>query len=778
MYLKELYKSRTVDKYKGYDTIYNNEPRVKLPELIEHMERFTEIYKKNADAHPAIREANCFDAQYPTMMLGIAANDLFVGRADIFPLGFNAQYINGEWGFVMNAPWFEARMADPEVTDEQKARLAAIFQFWKDKTSMQKFADRFDPEDAIYLLNGGVENPPETYDRPNAGISGSRVAGVFLDFEKLLHYGLQGLIDLADEKEQTAEHKNPEFFEGLRRMLRTIIRTLGWYADLAAQMAQDEADEGRRQELTIMSDTCRKLMTQKPETFRECIQLVMIYAIMDGAREWGRMDDYLGNYYVHDLQEGILTEEYAITLLKSFWRLMIVKEQVSDDRIIIGGLGRKNPENADKLAMVIMETSRQVKDIVPQLTLRMYKGMDPKLYDKALDVIGEGTTFPMLYQDENIILGIERVFHISYDEALDWMPLGCGEYTINHRIMASPNDTINLANVLLATMNGGYDLTDTYHLTPNKTTLLDYETFEDLFQTYSDNVDFLSNLCAKYHAIGYQIIRDDMALNLHSALYDNCMDKGLPMLEGGCPKVAGSEEIYGLVTASDSLYAVKKLVYDDKLISKQTMLSALKANFVGYEKERAMMLGVDKYGNDLEEVDEMMARVHEQVSYSALAQAGKYELLDEFGMVSINNSFNTLLGRQTGATPNGRCAGDSLSNANNPTAGMDKNGVTAFINSLLKARTDIHYGVVQNMKFGKETFNDMRETVAKPTLASYFDRGGAQAMITVVGREDLENARIHPEKYTNLIVRVGGFSARYIELDDDVQLDILNRTLN
>ena len=147
-------------------------------------------------------------------------------------------------------------------------------------------------------------------------------------------------------------------------------------------------------------------------------------------------------------------------------------------------------------------------------------------------------------------------------------------------------------------------------------------------------------------------------------------------------------------------------------------------------------------------------------------------------MVSINNSFNTLLGRQTGATPNGRCAGDSLSNANNPTAGMDKNGVTAFINSLLKARTDIHYGVVQNMKFGKETFNDMRETVAKPTLASYFDRGGAQAMITVVGREDLENARIHPEKYTNLIVRVGGFSARYIELDDDIQLDILNRTLN
>ena len=109
---------------------------------------------------------------------------------------------------------------------------------------------------------------------------------------------------------------------------------------------------------------------------------------------------------------------------------------------------------------------------------------------------------------------------------------------------------------------------------------------------------------------------------------------------------------------------------------------------------------------------------------------------------------------------------------------MDKNGVTAFINSLLKARTDIHFGVVQNMKFSKDTFNKMRETVILPVLDSYFGRGGAQTMISVIGKEDLENARKHPEKYTNLIVRVGGFSARYVELPDEVQIDILNRTLN
>ena len=109
---------------------------------------------------------------------------------------------------------------------------------------------------------------------------------------------------------------------------------------------------------------------------------------------------------------------------------------------------------------------------------------------------------------------------------------------------------------------------------------------------------------------------------------------------------------------------------------------------------------------------------------------------------------------------------------------MDRNGVTAFLNSLLKARGDIHFGVVQNMKFSKETFNGQRKTVIYPLMESYFGRGGTQAMINVLGREDLENARREPEKYSNLIVRVGGFSARYVELADEVQLDILKRTLN
>lgn len=780
MYWKEAYKTRTKTSYAGYDTIYNNEPRLNFSELLDHMEAFTEVYRSCKDDHPAIREAKCLDAQFPQIMLNIMPNDLFCGRADIFPLGMNAQYINSEWGFAMNFDWFEEKIASPDVAKEDKERLKALEEYWKDHTSTKKFLAEMDPVDKVYMITGGVSDGMvlDLANFPHAATALQRVAGIFLDYHKLLEYGLPGLEALITQKQKEHPENDPSFYEGMRMGLHTVMKTLDWYADQAAILWEKEKKAERKKDLQEMERICRKLVREKPETFREAVQLVIIYTIIDGAREWGRMDDYLAPYYKHDLENHLIDEEEAIRLLTSFWQLMIAKEQVTDDRVIIGGLGRKYPEEADELAMVIMEVSRRVRDIVPQLTLRMYHGMNPKLYEKAMDCIGEGTTYPMLYQDENIIPGVQKVFGIDEKLAESWMPLGCGEFTIDHSIIVSPNSVLNMANVLWGTINGGYDSTGKYRMTPNDTFLTDYQTFEELWDVYCKNVAYLTDVSARNHSRGYEIIAEDMSLNLHNILYDGCLDAGKGVISGGCIKCGGSDEIYGIVTCSDSLYAIKKCIYEDKTISAETLLAALKANFDGYEEVRRMLLAVDKFGNDLEEVDDMMKAVHEMVCYTMLDISGKYFGLDCFGMVNINNRDNTTYGRNTGATPDGRYAGTSLSNANNPTAGMDKNGVTAFVNSLLKARGDIHFGTVQNMKFSKDTFNGMRKAVIYPLMDSYFGRGGTQAMINVVGKEDLENARREPEKYSNLIVRVGGFSARYVELADDVQLDILNRTLN
>lgn len=770
MYIKERFYTRNRDNYvKGIN--YNNEERLNLDELIEVMESFTKAYEENRNAHIAIREAACFRALYPAMLLDIDEYDRVVGRADIFPLGIGHQYINNQFGFVLRNEWFDAQLASASVSEPQKKKLKAIRNFWKSRTTIGKCEDRREQDEVDYIH--GI-----TWDDCPATITKSfRVAGIYVDYEKLLTLGINGLKQearcLGKSKENTPEYG---FYEGVCQSLDVLSDCALWYAERCYVKADEAADTDRKMDLLEMGRILRKIATAKPESFREAVQLVFLYNIVAGPREWGRMDDYLAPYYAGDIRKGLLCEEEAISLLSSGWRLMIVKEQISDDRVIIGGRGRKHVPDADDLAMVIMETSRRVRDIVPQLTLRLYDGIDNRLYDKALDCIGEGCTYPMLYNDDKVIADVKKVFGVPEWEAQEWLPFGCGEYVINHRLINSPNTLMNLSNVLLATLNNGVEICGNTRVAPDYGNITDYKTFEDLFDAYRYTIEDLMDITVRIQGRSYQALREDMTINLVSALYDECLERGKGLVDGGVVHRCGNCEMYGLVTASDSLYAIKKLVYDEKVISPERMLEALKADWVGFEKERAMCLGCEKFGNDQYEVDRMMQRVHELTSFCAQTKSGKNGI-KRYTIVNINNKGNTHFGRLTGATPDGRKCGSPLNNGNNPTSGMDKNGMTAFIKSLVKARSDIHAGVVQNMKFSKETFNDMRDTVIKPLLKTYFDDGGAQIMITVVGREDLENAMKEPDKYSNLIVRVGGFSARYIELDRDIQLEILARTM-
>lgn len=768
MFIKERFYARNTDNYvEGIN--YNNETRLTLDELVDVMERFTATYRSMEGSHRALREAACFRVLYPAMLLGVDAYDRIVGRADIFPIGLGHQYINNQFGFVCRGEWFEKMLADPGLDIGLKRRLEALYGFWRHRTTISKVEDRKSSAEKKYVH--GI-----TWDDCPASITKSfRIAGIFVDYEKLLNLGIDGLCEEIRCCKSLAEYQDPELFQGMIESFAVVSECAIWYAEQCQMDAEKEKNAARKEDLIEMARILRKIAHAKPDTFREALQLVFLYNIIAGPREWGRMDDYLADYYDRDLRHGIITEEEAINLLISGWKLMIVKEQITDDRVIIGGRGRKHERRADQLAMVIMEASRRLHDIVPQLTLRLYDGMAPELYEKALDCIGEGCTYPMLYNDDVVIPGIMNIYGLDESTAEDWLPFGCGEFVVNHRVLNTPNSLMNLANVLIATLNGGIETVQGLRIAPGTACLTDYESFEDLFDAYAANVDALMEIGVEIEGRTYRVLNEDMSINLLTPLYDDCLKRGKGLIDGGAVVRGGNCEMYGLVTAADSLYAIKKLVYDEKLVSREEMLLALRSNFEGYEHVRALCRNAEKFGNDLEDVDRMMKRVHELVCCSALTKSGKFGV-DRYSIVNINNKGNTMFGRLTGATPDGRCAGDSLSNGNNPSSGMDKNGMTAFLNSLLKARTDNNSGIVQNMKFSKETFRNLREKVVKPMLDAYFKNGGSQAMITVVGREDLENAMRCPEKYSNLIVRVGGFSARYVELDRDVQIEILNRT--
>lgn len=235
----------------------------------------------------------------------------------------------------------------------------------------------------------------------------------------------------------------------------------------------------------------------------------------------------------------------------------------------------------------------------------------------------------------------------------------------------------------------------------------------------------------------------------------------------------GSLESFGSVNTADSLAAIKKMVFDEKLISAEKLIEILDANFVSFEKEHKLLKSCPKYGNDDAYADDMMVQLHDFMCNNMRDQRHRTNL-DWYFNVLINNKQNTILGRWVGASADGRKAGREMANGNTPAGENDKEGITALINSLVKPSHSIHAGAVQNMRFGRDFVTNDRPKFDM-LIDTYFKKGGSQAMITVINRGELEKALLEPELYTDLYVRIGGFSARYIDLPRDVQLEILSR---
>jgi len=257
-------------------------------------------------------------------------------------------------------------------------------------------------------------------------------------------------------------------------------------------------------------------------------------------------------------------------------------------------------------------------------------------------------------------------------------------------------------------------------------------------------------------------------------LYADCIEKGVGLI-AGARYIGLNIEVYGNITVADSLTAIKKLVFDEKKISPDELIKALDADFVGYERIQRMLLSAPKYGNDEDAADDMAVLF--QASLCKIIQSQKEELKLDFLLADLINAGGHIsLGKYVGATPDGRLALMPLTNANNPTLGADKQGLTALLNSMAKLNTWDIGGEVQYLKISRETLTNSKEKITD-LFKAYFENGGPQLMVTSVAKGELERAMKEPEKYANLMVRVGGYNARFVELAIEDQREILGRTL-
>ena len=738
---------------------------------------FTEAYRKNSDKHIAIREAKCHAAQFPAVLSEIQDNDRLAGRTFWGWVGFSPHNAPGgaAYGYFCHEQKIIEALERGNIPIEQRDGVHEMLHFWKTETSKAKVEAAFTEKMLPVLFRDEIVSLPYNF-KPLIANPIYRMAGVFVDYEKLLHLGIPGLINEIAECRDKAKAANSdhELFEGMLMALDVFNYSCHHYELQALEKAKAATDPKREKELLQLADVLKKNTLQKPESFYEALQLSWLYTLICGSLELGRVDIYLGDFYVNDIDNGVITEVEALSLMHSYWKLINDLFRDVDGRVIIGGRGRRNEKNADRFALLVLETMRTYgRAILPQTTLRFYEGMNPELMEKSITLIGDGHTFPLLYNDDVLVPGVAAAHDVPLEDAEQYMPLGCGEITIDHMGFGTPSGSLNVLKALDVTLRNGVDHITGKQLGLATGELKDFKTFDDFFDAFKKQLAFFIEILADHEDLEYVESAKHAPYLYLSMLYDDCIARGKAIFDGGIRYLGGSLESFGSVNSADSLTAIKKMVFDEKLISAEQLMEALNHNFVGYEREHKLLKEAPKYGNDDDYADAIMVELHDFMCNTIRDQRERTNL-DWYLNVLINNKQNTILGRWVGASADGRKAGREMANANTPSGGNDKKGVTALINSLVKPSHKIHAGTVQNMRFGRDFFTADRPRF-EFLLDTYFKKGGAQAMITVINRGDLESALVEPEKHQDLFVRIGGFSARYIDLPRDVQLEILSR---
>lgn len=670
----------------------------------EYVTEFTKAYKDNKDKHVAIREAECIRVMSKYQFLPMQEGDLLAGRKRILELGFSNEPLLGRSvGYFYDIDRTRLAYGREKCSLKQIAEIERILEFWKNEETRYRLRQEFSeymklalPED-IYWMHSEVAFP--LY----------RIVGAFLDFDKLLALGLDGLREEIEVYRNIAQAGKGDLslYTAMKMALDTLSSVCLSYAE--------EAEQSGNLELAAV---LRKVSCKAPDTFVEAMQLVWLYALSSGVLNYGRMDDYLGEFLLRDLEQGRITKEEALRYVQFLWRLIAERNTVFHGRVIIGGKGRKNEKAADEFALLAIEATRTVIEAEPQLSLRFYEGQNPLLLEKAYECIGEGRTYPILYNDEVNIPAVMDAFGVDEEEATQYMMFGCGEYVINKKSIGSPNGIINLLKALEITMFNGYDMLYEKDMGLKLGALPDFDSFEKFYEAYKRQLTYYIEILAQQQKLEYDFVAKTGSLLYISILFDDCIAKGKAVLDGGAKYLGGTLETYGNINTANSLYAIKELVYDKRLISPRTLLDALKANFEGYEKERQLLLQAEKYGNDLAGVDALAMDLHNFVCNKVKEQKDKVNL-HSYLVVIINNEANTVLGRFTGASADGRMAREPMANANNPVGGTDKNGLTAMLNSLTKLDTHIHAGAVQNMTLSRELFTEQKE-ILQHILKTYF----------------------------------------------------------
>ncbi|MCM3765649.1 choline trimethylamine-lyase [Neobacillus niacini] len=770
-----------------------------VPSITTHRARaITKIAEENPGMPKIMLRAKCFRYCCETAPLIIQDHELIVGAPNGAPrAGAFSPDIAWRW-MEQEIDTIGTRPQDPfYISDEDKRIMREeLFPFWKGKSVDEYCEDQY-REAGLWELSGESFVSDCSYHALNGG--GDSNPGYDVILMK------KGMLDIQQEaKDHLAklDYQNPEDIEKIYFYKSVIDTTEGVmiYAkrlsQYAAELAAKETNPKRKAELLKISEVNARVPAHKPQTFWEAIQAVwtveslLVVEENQTGMSIGRVDQYMYPFYKADKESGRMTDyeafELAGCMLIKMSEMMWVTSEGGSKffagyqpfvNMCVGGVTRDGRDATNDLTYLLMDAVRHVKIYQPSLAARIHNKSPQKYLKKIVEVIRSGMGFPAChFDDAHIKMMLAK--GVSIEDARDYCLMGCVEPQKSGRLYQWTSTAYTQWPICIElVLNHGVPLWYGKQVTPDLGNLSQFKTYEDFENAVKEQIKYITKWSAVATVISQRIHKELAPKPLMSIMYEGCMENGRDVSAGGAMYNFGPGVVWsGLATYTDSMAAIKKLVFDEKKYTLEQLNEALKADFAGYEQIRTDCLNAPKYGNDDDYADLIASDLVNFTEIEHRKYKTLYSVLSH-GTLSISN--NTPFGQMTGASANGRHAWLPLSDGISPSQGSDVKGPTAIIKSISKMANDnMNIGMVHNFKLMSGLLDTPEGEEGIITLlrtASVLGNGEMQ--FNYLDNKTLIDAQKHPERYRDLIVRVAGYSAFFVELCKDVQDEIISRTM-
>ena len=825
-------------------------PRIQklVDALYEHMpviesaraKLITESYKETEGEPIITRRAKAFAHILHNIPIIIRDNELIVGSSTIAPRGcqtfpeFSYEWLEAELDTVAT------RTADPfEIAEETKAELKEADKYWKGKTTSELATSYMAPE-AIKAIEHNIFTPGNYFY--------NGVGHVTVKYWEVLETGFEGTMEKAQKELDGCSvgdgnyARKSHFLEAVILSCKAVIDYAGRYAKLAQEMAAQTSDPVRKQELFVIAENCSRVPAKGAQNFYEACQsfwFVQQLLQMESSGHSispGRFDQYMYPYYKKDMEAGTITREFAQELMDCIWVKLNDLNKCRDaasaegfagyslfQNLIAGGQNKEGEDVTNDLSVMCIQASMHVHLPAPSLSVRVWNGSPHEFLIKAAELTRTGIGLPAYYNDEVIIPALQNR-GLSLEDAREYNIIGCVEPQKAGKTEGWHDAAFfNMCRPLELVFSNGMDKGEMVGIPTGDVTQM--KTFDEFFDAYKKQMEYCISLLVNADNAIDVAHAERCPLPFLSCMIDDCLKEGKSVQEGGAVYNFTGPQGFGIANMADGLFAIRKLVYEDKKVSMKELKEALAWNydkgldaqsagdmtemimkamqkagrnvdastaeglmktFMGmkpgeqktqrFKEIHDMIDEVPKFGNDIPEVDYFAREV--AYTYSKPLQkynnprGGKFQA----GLYPV--SANVPLGGQTGATPDGRYAHTPVADGVSPSAGKDVKGPTAAATSV--SRLDhfiVSNGTLFNQKFHPSALSG-REGLEKfvALIRGYFDQKGMHMQFNVVDRQTLLDAQEHPEKYKHLVVRVAGYSALFTTLSRSLQDDIIRRT--